>query len=471
MQKSPLFFIKKMWGIEPERDNKKFVKGKHISWQQHDILLAVEEAINGGKNRISVASGHGVGKSTALSWLILWFLFCYKDAQIPCTAPTSEQMHDILWKELALWLGRMPEPIQGLYELTAGYLRVKERSDTWFARAKTARKESPEALAGVHGDWVMFIIDEASGVPDEIFRTAEGALTGDKVLVIMISNPTRLLGYFYDSHHSDSANWQIFSLNSEESPLVNPKFVKRIADQHGVDSDEYRIRVQGLFPKEDSIDDQGYVPLLVETDLKEASVKELIGGKRMGVDPSGEGDDETVWAARDNFKARLEAVEKISTPKTIAAKTLTLIEQEQIDGKDTTIDNFGDGANVPQEIALAEGPTKKIRVNGVNVGDPAIENERFLNLRAEAYWRLREWVKKGGEFVDLAKWKVELLSIRYRRTGTGSKIQIMDKRTMKKLGFKSPNKVDALMLTFCEPETKKNTYKQTDWEESTNYGV
>ena len=108
-------------------------------------------------------------------------------------------MYDVLWKELVKWLKLMPEQIQGLYEWSNTYIRVKERPETWFARAKTARKEAPEALAGVHGDYVMFVIDEASGVPEEIFNTAEGALTSSDILVIMISNPTRLIGYFYEA--------------------------------------------------------------------------------------------------------------------------------------------------------------------------------------------------------------------------------------------------------------------------------
>ena len=41
-----------------------FLKGKHITWQQWLILLAVKDAVNGvGKRRISVSSGHGIGKA------------------------------------------------------------------------------------------------------------------------------------------------------------------------------------------------------------------------------------------------------------------------------------------------------------------------------------------------------------------------------------------------------------------------
>ena len=79
-QKSPLLFIERVWGLKPERDNDKFIKGEHLSWQQHDILLAIESALRGDKpKRISVASGHGIGKTATLSWLLLWYLYCFKD--------------------------------------------------------------------------------------------------------------------------------------------------------------------------------------------------------------------------------------------------------------------------------------------------------------------------------------------------------------------------------------------------------
>lgn len=453
MQKSPLFFVECMWGLIPERDNSKFIKGKHLTWQQHDILLAVEEALKGGKKRISVRSGHGIGKSATLAMLILWYLFCYKDAQVPCTAPTSDQIHDILWKEVAKWLNLMPQPVREKYEWTNGYIRITESPETWFARAKTARKENPEALAGVHGDFVMYIVDEASGVPEEIFNTAEGALTGDNVLVILISNPTRLIGYFYDSHHKDKESWQTLGFSSIDSPLVDKEYVSRIISKHGEDSDEYKIRVLGEFPREDTMDDKGYIALFSENDIKISDTEEFIGERRLGIDPSGEGDDKTVWVIRDNFKAKIVAVEKVSNASSIAQKTMTLMQHYQVKGEHTYIDNFGAGANVAQELALAG-----IRVKAINVGDKPSDEEMFLNRRAEASWRVKQWFRKGGELVDHKGWD-EILTIRYRKELSG-KMKIMGKLEMKKEGIKSPDHYDALMMTFLDPEITRRVKKR-----------
>lgn len=488
-QGSPILFIENMWGLVPQPIKKgyekkvhdaisindydsikvswfvPFIKGDHITWQQWLILVAIEQSLKGlGKRRISIKSGHGIGKTADLAMIIIWYLFCHKDAQVPCTAPTSEQMHDILWKELAVWINKLPEEVKAKFDWTAGYLRITESPETWFARGKTARKEKPEALAGVHGEHVLFIVDEASGVPIEIFNTAEGALTGENIIVIMISNAVRLIGYFFDSFHSDRDAWQNLSFNSEDSPIVDRKYVDRIIKKHGKDSDEYRIRVKGDFPKEDAVDDKGYVPLLKKDQIKTTRNSAFVGRKKLGVDPAGEGADETSWVERDNFRAQVIMKQKTSNSKLIAQGTLSLMAIGDIKGHDTTVDNFGVGANVSREAALAGE-----YLDAVNVGDPAEDSERFINKRAEAYWRLREWLLKGGMIVYNEKLVEELLSIRFRRNLKG-RIQIMPKEEMRKGGYKSPNRADALMLTFVEddmefigetatnaPHTKTNT--------------
>ncbi len=462
MQRSPIFFIEKMWGITPERDSSKFIKGKNLSHQQHDLLLAVEKAIRDeAPRRISVASGHGTGKTMTISCLLLWYLFCFKDAQIACTAPTSDQMFDVLWKEVSKWRSIMPKVIADKYEWQSSHVRIKESPETWFARAKTARKEEPEALAGVHGDYVMLLADEAAGVPEEIYNTAEGSLTDKNTLTILISNPTRIFGYFYDSHHKDKKNWQTLQFSSIESPLVDIEYNHRIREKHGEDSDEYRIRVLGQFPKIDAVDDKGYVPLLSESDIKYCEDYDidrlLVGDRRLGVDCAGEGSDLSTWVVRDNFKSKIMASEKISNAKTIAQKTLTLMDYTKTQDYNVTIDGFGEGMNVSREIALAKDFGNP-RVNSVNVGDKADDPEIYLNKRAEMYFRGKEWIRRGGEFVRDSRWR-ELLTIRYRRELNG-KIKIMSKQDMKKAGLSSPDFCDAWAMTFVKGESETKKVKQ-----------
>lgn len=493
--KSPILFVEEMWGLVPQplKEEYKekalvvglkefkvdwfepFIRGKHITWQQWVILLAIEKAMRGAApKRLSVASGHGIGKDTVLSWLILWYLFCFPDAQVPCTAPTAEQIHDILWKEIKIWMDRMPTRIiknrevkmSELYDWTVGYIRMWESPQTWFARARTARKENPEALAGVHGDFVFLAIDEASGVPNEIFKPAEGALTNENVLAVMLSNPRRLIGYFYDSQHRDKFSWQVLSFDSNDSPIVDKSFIERIIQKYGKDSDEYSYMVAGKFPKEDTLDEKGYVALLVDDDIKETTDQKFVQLVKLGIDPAGEGKSETAWVARDRYKMKVLAKEKTSTGKSIAQKTITLCGYLGIKKRDARkrviVDAFGLGVEAVRELALAGW-----NVLSVNVGeqpDGLDDKKMYLNKRGMAYDRLKKWLRAGGEVMPHSDWKPQLLAQRYRRERSG-KMRMMPKLELKNLGVPNVDVADASMLTFILPDEEiKEPYKQKPHE-------
>ena len=482
LQDSPIYFIQVMWKLQPQPIKPEFTalvnlliqsgklneitadyfqpktreecfKEKLFSWQQWVILLAIEASIKKQSlDRISIRSGHGIGKSTVISWILLWYLYCHYLAQVNCTAPTGDQMYDVLWKEVSKWLKLMPRHVQTKFEWQANYIRIVEHPEAWFARARTARKESPEALAGMHGENVLALIDEASGVHDEIFNTMEGSLTDYKPMIIMISNPTRLIGYFYDSHKgSDAKNWQNFVFNSEQSPFVDNAYVQRIIDKHGKDSDEYRIRVLGEFPREDAVDEQGYVPLLGKDDIKQipqSDDNKFVGQLRLGIDPAGEGKDKTAWVARDAFRAKVLHEEAISNPKQIAQRTIGFCELYKINAEDVYVDMFGIGAETVKELYFSG-----FYVHSVMVGDKPDDDEdqeRFLNKRACFYFRLRKWIKSSGELERHKAWEEELTSVRYRRSSGHQRLQIMSKKEARSKGYHSPNVSDALMLTFTD---------------------
>lgn len=462
---SPLLFIKVMWGLDPqplkcEKDHRhnvtcyeEFIKGRHVTWQQTQILEAIEKSLREGSpsfpRRISVRSGHGIGKDGCLAWLIHWFLFTRRNSQIGCTAPTSSQLYDVLWKEIAVWQRRLPEEVGSLFEWNTTHFKVKEAPEIWWARARTAAKEMPEAFAGMHGDSVMLIGDEASGIPDEIFRVGEGSLTNKDTLVILMGNPVRTDGFFYRTwaDSEEAKNWQHFHFSSEESPIVEKDFVRRIESKYGRASDEFRFMVAGEPPLIRGVLKGGWMPLLAESDLKFCRDE---GGWRLaqlGIDPSGEGSNYSSYVLRDRFKAKVVAKESISNPLDGANLGVTLANHYGVPLNQVTIDNFGEGANWAQEFALATGQ----RVQAINVGAKPDDQDRFLNKRSENYWRLREWLLAGGQLVGrLEDWK-QLLTIYYRRNLYG-KIQIMTKDDMSKNGWESPDDADALSLTFTSKD-------------------
>lgn len=470
LQQRPLLFIKEAWGLEPQpvkpefkeeidifvangfwdrikvEHFEKFEKGKNLTWQQWLALLAVERALVGqAPKKISVVSGHGTGKSATFSWLILWYLFCFKDAQIGITAPTADQLNSVLWKELKIWLTKMPSKLAEKYDWQETSLNWKESPSTQFARARTARKENTEALSGLHGDYVFLGCDEASGIDDAIYRSAEGSLTGPNTLVVLISNGTRNLGYFYDTHNDDKANWQTLQFDSEESPIVDPSYVKRMEDKYGRDSDEFKIRVKGGFPSSEQMDDQGWIPLVTDRDVRVgADNLPFVGKKWLGIDPSGEGDDTTRWVLRDRFQARVVATEATSNDKGIAKKTYDLIQEFALQPQNVLVGNFGVGADVRAELLLLD---HNMNIQTVMEGDKPSDEELYLNVRAEMAFRARDWLIRGGALVG-DELKRDVIGYAYKSNLRGLK-QLMDKPNLKKRLGRSPDRGDAFLMTFA----------------------
>lgn len=469
-----------------------FQKGKHYTWQQNLILIGIEKAVAGqASHLLSTVSGHGIGKSATCSWFVLWFLYCFYQSQVAVTAPTSHQMHDVLWKEMSIWINKMPEEHGKLYDWTSEYVKMNYAPDSWFARARTSSKENTEAMAGVHSDeGVAVVADEASGIAQQVFDTAEGALTGQNVFIFLISNGTQPIGYFFETHHRDKADWQNFSFNGEQSPIVDRKFIALKA-KHGIKSEEYKIRVKGGFPGTAGMDDSGYLQLIPAASIIVRLKGELdipfLGRRILSVDPSGEGKDAATYVVRDRFKAALVFTRETTNDKEIAEDILTLADKYSILPEDIVVGAFGTGADVGKQVALAtaaykvpwdiyavmEGNTPeaeekynphRFKRAEDELIDPEGGKQRsqenkapvytdlYLNVRALMYFRARKWLFAGGNIVDVSvdnsDFKAEIVSQLYKRTLQGNRIQLMSKKERTKLRMKSPNISDAFAMGF-----------------------
>lgn len=436
-------------------------KNGMITWQQYVSLLAVERGISGGHKFISISSGHGVGKSSTLSWLLLWGLFCFKGAQIPCTANTVQQLYDVLWKEVSIWHGKLPEWAKNKYLLEKDYIRFEDEPGSgrsWFARAATSKKENPEALAGVHSQTlVMALIDEASGICDEVFEVGEGAMTNENVLMVLISNYTRREGYFHRSQVNKSGRYMVLSFSSEDSPLVSEQYLNILKTEYGYGSDNYRVRVQGLPPKQSDEDDDGWMRLFENIGYTTDSA--MAQPKVMGVDPGGLGRNDTGISVRDPFKVKLLGTWSHLTPTQILGKVIRAQEDEKIGGDNIVVDGFGEGTRLAQEAINV-----KRQMQVVLVGEPSKENKRFANLKAEMYWRFREWVNNGGQFIGTSEEWEGLENIYYKFDKFG-RIEMMGKREIRKKKLKGIDAVESAMLTFLKPQEEWTHETLEDEEE------
>ena len=399
--------------------------------------LRVIKDIDKGARKISIRSGHGSGKTAMLAWIVLWWGIFRSDAKIPMTAPTSHQLYDLLVPEVRKWRDKLPDKLKNEAEVKQEKVDFANGS---FAVARTARKEQPEALQGFHADHLAFIIDEASGIPQVIFEVAEGAMTGESTLVIMTANPTRTEGYFYDSQHKNRWQWNCYQFNVEESENVSKKWVAEKKRQYGEDSDVYRVRVRGEFPKQSS---NAVFSLQDVDDALERENFDDSGGEVWGVDVADFGDDKTVLVKRiGKYFYEMEARSGLTLPD-IAG--WLIYEYNTAKRKPSVIfaDAIGIGSSLPA-VCYDKGLDIVVGVKGSN---QAMDSKKYHNKRAEWYYNLKE-VLEEGKIPNDDELVGELMAQKYKISTTG-KLQLLEKDEIKKELGRSPDKSDAFALS-CE---------------------
>jgi len=449
-----------------------FEKGKHITWQQTLLVIAVYRAVNLTLPwKISIKSGRGSGKSNIVAKLMLWFLYSFALCRVMATAPTSELLSAVLWSEASSAINSAKEPYKSSFQWQSDYIRMAQDPRGWFARAKTSRPGEEGALSGLHADHMMSLVDESAEVDKEVIDTATHTMTNDgKKLMILISNPHIPTGYFRETFNDP--DWINLTFNCEDSPIVSHESVEGVARKYGRDSDEYRVSVLGEFPSEGILgDEQGWRRLyndkwinaffntMSATTNQSQDPQELVHPSQrteqklnrpyLGVDVGGEGDDSSEIYSRDDTRAQHVFSESKSTPETVARLTIRAMEELDTDAQDVSVDNFGVGADVSAKIALLSD--KDSFVNGVNVGnrpeDPD-DQKVYLNERARLADMLLQWGIQGGRCQEDSILRKELEGIYCRENN--AKLQIMPKRDGKKMGIPSPNRVDSLWLTFAQ---------------------
>ncbi len=407
--------------------------------QQANFIHEVDEALyTGEKPQISVKSGHGTGKTTILAWVILYIGLTRFDVKIPATAPVASQLENMLLPEVSKWNKKLFPKLQGQVSVMADGVKFKN-ANRCFAR--TARKENTEALAGVHATFVLYIIDEASGVDQKIFEVIDGALTGD-YLQVLTSNPTRTVGTFYDSQNKNKNLYRIVHMDSEKSNNVKKTWLKLMAEKYGITSDEYRVRVKGQFPTVNT-DALFTIDEVTEAMNRDQNEVDRSGAFTYAADAARYGDDDSVLSKKRGYDIYwLKGYSKLNTME-YANKIDFEAKGESREPDAIFVDTIGVGAGVLDR--LEEKGKKTIEAN---VSMQADENNVYLNKRAEMYFGLREFVRKGGRIPKDSELEEELLVIRYTYTKNTNKIQLMSKKDIKEELGRSPDKSDSIALHF-----------------------
>jgi hypothetical protein len=400
--------------------------------------------------RIAVGSGHGIGKSGLISMITKWGLDTMVDTRIVITANTENQLRTKTWPEVCKW-ARLAET-KDWFKATATSVHSAdpEAEKSWRADAIPWSENNTEAFAGLHnkGRRIILIFDEGSAIADRVWEVAEGALTDEDTEIIWIAfgNPTRNTGRFRECFRRYRHLWVTRQIDSRTVEGTNKDYLDELVVTYGEDSDIVKVRVRGQFPS------MSAKQFISTEDVDAARSRHLrpeqytFAPRILAVDPAWEGDDAMVIGLRQGLHFRvLRSIAKNDNDLQMA----TLIAQLEDEHRaDAVFVDAGYGTGIVS-AARNMGRTWQLVWFGGESTDAA-----YLNKRAQMWGGIRDWLKAGGAidpndnelYDDLIG--PETVDAAGKNLG---KIQLESKKDMKKRGLPSPNRADALALTFAAP--------------------
>ncbi len=431
------------------------IGGQH--WKgMNDLFDAIDENDN-----VAVKGGHGISKSYSVARAAIRFLSCYPPSKVICTGPTYRQVHDIFWSEVSKIYGKIKHLIGG--RITNNKLELRP---DWFMTAFVTKDYQENAFQGYHSPNIMIIFEEACGVPKIIWDAAEGIKTGKVVKHIAIGQPHDPTSEFAKCF-TDKA-WKKITMSAYDSPnvtgecyipgLADTKWINGRKDKWGEESAIFGVRVLGEFPKS-SVD-----TLLSISDVEFMinNVREAEGMLIGSLDVARFGDDSSVFTIMDLTGCVKEQIEVYKQDTMfIAGMAREIIKQHRLEA--LGIDVIGIGSGVYDRLG-EQGEN----VIPIDVAESPRDTEKFLNLRAEIYWHVRENKKTIHILDNQAAADLSNIKFKYRSDG---KIQLEPKEEMKKRLGHSPDHGDGIAMAYYVKELFKSARAQTMTEGGENTAV
>jgi phage terminase large subunit len=446
------------------------MKGELVGY---DKLEEIEKSIYGLRG-VSVESAKGVGKTALAAIVGLLFLVCMNEARVVLLGPKYEQIKKNLWAEIAKWMGHSAlvygadNLIDKLLVKEAGKIYCKhvksraELGERWVMYILTFPKNADIGtqkimVQGIHDRNVLFLLDEASAIPDHIQEAIEETLTDPVNLEFVIYNPNKRTGWALETQRKMRYRWICHHLSAYDSPRVEKKQIEYMIDKYGRDSNKVRVSIFGLPP----IGDEG--ALIPWEWIQEA--KERWAEMVENIDPEhdpllvaydiGGGGDLTIRVAVQGG-AVLSPILKNNSPDTNAVYNWMLRDMAELDPDFVFVDKNGIGNKVYFDLRQLRGVKNLYGINAQNT----TFDEKFSMLRDKLFWLLREDFENGSIGIppDDEELEGELSILTYDDEQGKGKIKVISKKDagfkknmLSQLGYRSPGKADALSFTKYLP--------------------
>lgn len=473
----PVAFAREILGVEP--------------WsKQIEILEAVRD-----HKRVAIRSGHKVSKSHSAACLALWYFCSFPDARVVLSSTTARQVDQILWRELRMVRSRggrcvackaeirqlvdvegmseaeaearHPKPCEhsALIEEEPGELARTGLKSADFREINGFTAREAEAVAGISGKNLLYIIDEASGVPDIIFEAIEGNRAGG-ARIVLFSNPTRNSGEFYEAFYTKQDLYKCITISSEQTPnavsgqvlipgLAEREWIDEKKEEWGEESALYKIRVKG----EHALHEEGCifsVHAITEAERRWLDTP-LAGRLYIGIDPAGptgQGDDSAFCARRGQRVLEINGRPGLSAE----AHLVNLIGMMGVhklprETPVVVVDPLGDIGDkllklLRAHLEINEGAFELV---AIRASDKACRQPHIYGtMRDELTANLAAWVNAGGAIPTDTKLSAELHIMEWRSQVKGI-VKVTPKDEIRKKLKRSPDRYDALALSCWEP--------------------
>jgi phage terminase large subunit len=441
----------KRWTDDPGRFVRELFEVTPDPWQD-EVLTAFPK-----HPRLAMKACKGPGKTAVLAWLAWNFLLTRPEPKIAATSITSDNLADNLWSEMAKWQARAPYLLEH-FQWSKARIFNRSRPETWWMSSRTWNRSADASqqgstLAGLHADYILFLLDESGGIPDAVMATAEAALASCvEGHIVQAGNPTHLEGPLYRACTGERRLWHVTEITADpddprRSSRVKDTWAREQIEKYGRDNPWVLVNVFGKFPP-------GSLDTLIGPDeLKEATKRRYPladyreAARVLGIDVARFGDDISVIFPRQGLVAlppqRLRNVDGTQGAGAVARK-LAEWPADAVFVDDTGgwgaswIDNLRRLGHRPIGVGFAGRPN-----------DP-----RYDNKRTEMYFEAVEWIRRGGALPPEGIDGVGELIAAFSRTTysfRGDRLLLEPKEQVKtRLGY-SPDDADAFSLTFAQP--------------------
>ena len=405
--------------------------------------------------RMAETSGHGTGKSALGAWIANWILSTRPWSIGTVTAGTATQLEERTWTAIQRWT-RLCITKDWWDVQTAG-IYIKEAlcgpsqsPENWKLVAQTCKEENAQSFAGQHAatstSWYLF--DEASTVPDGIYKVAYGGLTDGEPMMFVWGQPERNTGEFNKICFGSLADrWNHRRVDSRSSKFTNKELIAEWERDYGEDSDWFRVRVLGLPPTADELQ---YIDFVRVKAARSRQVEVLPDEPLIcGFDVSGGGAAWNVFRFRRGLDARSFAPIRITGEKgrdrsVLIAKAAEIL-RAGVNGIAVAA-MFVDSAFGSPIVERLH--TMNFRnVHEVNFGGDS-PDPHCQNYRAYMWMKTKDWLPKGA-IPDDERFAMQLCGPGYH-INRSNKLVIESKQEMQKRGLASPDDGDAHCLTFAQ---------------------